>query len=322
VKRALVFGSAGQDGRILTQQLLGRGMAVAGVDRGGVTLEGSEPASRLPSTDLLKRAEVERLIAHFQPDYAFYLAAFHHSSEQAFEEDLAELFRESFAVNVEGWVHVLEALRRHVPKARAFYAASSHVFGAPAAPIQNEQTPFSPNNAYGITKASAVQVGRFFRARGQHVSTGILYNHESALRPEHFVSQRIVRGAIEAAEAKKIGAESMLELGSLAAVVDWGYAPDYTDAMLRIVSHDEPDEYVVATGVPHTVAEFCEAAFRAVGLDWCPYVSERPGRVTKVLAPLVGDATKLRQTTGWAPTVTFENMVQLLVEAARPGATP
>jgi GDPmannose 4,6-dehydratase len=314
VKRAVVFGSAGQDGRILTQQLLARGVAVAGVDRGGVTLDGIELPTRLPPTDVLRRSDVERLISHFQPDAAFYLAAFHHSSEETFETNLAELFKESFAIHVDGWVHVLEALRRHVPQARVFYAASSHLFGAAPTPTQSEATPFAPDNAYGISKAAGVQIGRFFRARGLHVSSGILYNHESPLRGEQFVSTRIVRGAIQ---AKKLGAPFKLELGNLSAVVDWGYAPDYTEAMQQIVGRDEPGDYVIATGVPHTVADFCELAFKAVELDWRAHVTERPGRVTKVLAPLVGDSTKLRQATGWAPSVTFENMVQLLVEAAR-----
>jgi GDPmannose 4,6-dehydratase len=317
VKRALVFGSAGQDGRILTQQLLSRGVAVAGIDRGLATLHGGA----LPQTDVLKPAELDRLLGAFVPDAVFYLAAFHHSSQDNFESNLGELFRLSFSIHVDGWVNVLEALRKHAPAAHVFYAASSHVFGIPPTPVQNELTPFAPDNAYGITKAAGVETARFFRARGQHVSCGILYNHESAFRLPQFVSQRIVQGAIAAAEAKRKGEPFTLELGSFSAIVDWGYAPDYTDAMTRIVGHEAPGDYVVATGVPHTVADFCAAAFQAVGLDWRAHVTERAGRVTKQLAPLVGDASRLRQTTGWAPTVPFEKMVPLLVEAARPGAS-
>ncbi len=318
MKRALVVGSAGQDGRILTQQLARRGLAVAGIDRGVVTLEGGAlPA--LPETDLLRREQVDALISGFEPDAIFYLAAFHHSSEDDVEQNLADLFAQSLAVHVDGWLNVLEATRRHAPSAHLFYAASSHVFGTPPTPVQNEETPFQPDNAYGITKSAGVQIGRFFRARGLHVSSGILYNHESELRPARFVSQRIARGAVRAAEAQRAGEPFSLELGSLSAVVDWGYAPDYTAAMQRIVETREPGDYVVATGIPHTVDDFCAAAFQAVGLDHRPFVVERPGRITKQLAPLVGNATRLRQATGWAPSVTFEEMVRRLVAAARAG---
>ncbi len=309
MKRALIFGSAGQDGRILTQQLIAHGVEVAGVDR-GVTPIGAP-------VDVLQPADLQRLLKAFVPDAVYYLAAFHHSSQDNFEADPAGLFKASFAVHVDGWINVLEALRTQAPAARAFYAASSHVFGNPSTLIQNEQTPFAPDNAYGITKAAGVQIARYFRARGQHVSCGILYNHESAFRLPQFVSQRIAQGANAAAEASRKGELYQLELGSFSAAVDWGYAPDYTNAMTRIVSLGSPDDYVVATGVPHTVAEFCEAAFKAVGLDWRTHAVERAGRVTKQLAPLVGDATKLRNATDWAPTVPFEKMVQLMVEAAR-----
>ena len=320
MKRALVVGSAGQDGTLLSRHLLARGTVVMGIDRGLVTLAGESAATPAP-VDLQNRAEVDRLVEGFQPDEVFYLAAFHHSSEDDAPEDLVVLFERSREVHVDGWLHVLEAVRRHAPLAHVFYAASSHVFGAPEAPVQNEDTPFNPDNAYGITKAAGVQIARFFRARGLHVSTGIHYNHESELRPERFVSQRIVRGALRALASRRDGGVYSLELGSLSAVVDWGYAPDYTDAMQRIVLAGEPNDFVVATGIPHTVAEFCAAAFTAVGLDAEEFVVERKGRITKQLAPLVGDATRLRTATGWAPTLTVHEMVMRLVALAREGAS-
>lgn len=319
MKRALIVGSAGQDGRILRDQLRARSIEVVGLDRGGLELAGV--AIELPATvDLAQRSEVADLVRRVAPDAVFYLAAFHHSSEDAFETDLVDLFRQSVAVHVDGWVHLLDAIRAHAPAARVFYAASSHVFGSPAASIQDESTPFAPDNAYGITKAAGVQIGRFFRQRGLHVSSGILYNHESPLRPARFVSQRIVLGAVAAAEAMREGRVYTLELGSLSAIVDWGWAADTTEAMQRIVAAAEPGDYVVATGKPHTVEDFCRLAFAAVGLEHTRHVTERGGRVTKRLVPLVGDASKLRQGTGWAPTVTFEEMVRLLVAAARPKA--
>ena len=310
MKRALVVGAAGQDGRILTEQLLARGVEVVGIDRG------------VGEIDLLDRRVVDAFIARTRADAIFYLAALHHSSEDAHETDLADLLRQSTAVHVDAWVNVLEAARRHTPAARLFYAASSHVFGAPARAVQDEATPFAPDSAYGITKAAGVHIARFFRARGLYVSSGILYNHESPLRPARFVSQRIAQGAVLAAAAIEHGRAYTLELGSLSAVVDWGWAADTTDAMQRMLTGENANDYVVATGVPHTVADFCAAAFGAVGLDYRSYVTERPGRVTKQLAGLVGDSTRLREATGWAPTISFEDMVKRLVDAARTEKTP
>jgi len=280
----VVVGAAGQDGRILREQLPG---ALA-LDRGDV--------------DLLDRAAVR---ARFEgAATVYYLAAHHHSSEDA-PEDAPELLAKSLDVHVTGFVHVLDA----APRARVFYAASSHVFGRPLAPTQNEATPRNPINVYGMTKSLGIDVARFYRARGQHVSTGILYNHESPYRRGSFVSTRLVEGARAAAR----GERTPLPIGALTAVVDWGWAPDYTEAMQRIVAQPEPDDWVVATGEPHTVADFARAAFAAVGLDWTAHVAERPGLVRKPSVPLVGDATKLRTQTGWQPTVGFEAMVARLV---------
>jgi GDPmannose 4,6-dehydratase len=316
MKRAVVLGSAGQDGFFLTQQLRERGYGVVGVDVSQVTA--TEPSEALPAElDLCDRAAVSRFIAALEEvELLFFLAAFHHSSEETHETDVAELLKKSFALHVDSWVNVLDGLARHAPRCRSFYAASSHVFGNPVQAVQDEDTPFRPTNAYGITKAAGVEVTRYFRNRGQHTSAGILYNHESERRQAKFVSQRIAHGAAQAARAVKVGESYALELGALSAVVDWGYAPDYTRAMLDIVDHDIADDYVIASGQPHTVADFCAAAFGALGLDWRDFVVERPGRVTKQLAPLVGNATKLRGL-GWAPRVTFEEMVRAMVIAAR-----
>lgn len=315
MKRAILFGSAGQDGPYLCEQLVAKGCAVVGVDVAGVS--STDAAMALPTAvDLSSRSAVDALIGIVRPEFVFYLAAFHHSSDESAEEDVPELLRRSVEVNVGGFAHVLDALRAHAPAARACYAASSHVFGEPKEPVQTESTPFAPTSIYGITKAAGVELARFYRRRGLHVSTAFLYNHESPRRASKFVSQRIARAAREARRATAAGQHFLLELGSLSAVVDWGYAPDYTDAMLRIVSYDDADDYVVATGIPHTVEEFCAAAFRAVGLDHRVHVRERADRLTRQLPPLVGDASKLRRRTGWAPSISFEEMVVRLVRGS------
>jgi len=187
------------------------------------------------------------------------------------------------------------------------------MFGQPSAARQDETTPFAPRNSYAITKVAGAHTCALYRERyAVHASVGILYNHESPLRGPRFVTQRIVRGVWRA----KRDPTYRLRLGSLSAAVDWGYAPDYVDAMIRIVSQPAPSDYVVATGEPHTVRDFVEIAFGHLGLNWRVHVEEDPTLVNVTPATLVGDATKLRNQTGWRPTVNFEQMVRLLVDAA------
>jgi GDPmannose 4,6-dehydratase len=310
VKAALVIGSAGQDGRILRTQLRATEAAVVGADQNGVLAEGvPAPSAEL---DLGDRPSVEAFLKELAPDEIYYLAAHHHSSEEATDTDVAELFRLSIEVNVTGLVHVLEAIWRVARGARLFYAASSHVFGRPLVSVQDESTPRNPINVYGITKSAGMDAVRFYRDRGLHASTGILYNHESIYRSEKFVTMRLARAAQRAVEAKRQGHIHTIEVGSLSAAVDWGYAPDYTTAMRRIVALPAAGDFVVATGEAHTVQDFAAAAFAAVGLDWREHVSERPGIVKKPGAALVGNPAKLRQSTGWAPSVTFNEMAARL----------
>lgn len=313
MERVLIIGSEGQDGRILTGQLRERGIEVARLARNLTDVPGRSVGEAVPLVDAER---VASLIREIGPDAIFYLAAFHHSSDDIALAPVL-LFEQSFQVHVDGWLNVLEVARFYTLVARIFYAASSHCFGRPDVPVQDERTPFQPDNAYGITKTAGVHIARYYRDMGTHVSVGLLYNHESELRAPRFVSQRIVRGAVQAAAAHSRGERYVLELGDLGAVVDWGYAPDYTAAMQRIVEHPEPADYVVASGVPHTVMQFCEQAFAAVGLDAREHVRERAGRITKRLAPLVGDASRLRRATGWRAETSFAHMVSRLVSAAR-----
>lgn len=282
-----------------------------GLDIDGLRTAGV-PGLELPGVvDLQDEGELAELCARFIPDEVYYLAARHHSSEEHPDEGVE--LRECTKVHLLGFVNVLEALRKHAPRCRVFYASSSHTFGQPTTPRQDESAPFSPGNPYAVTKVAGAHVCRLYRERyGMHVSVGILYNHESPLRGPRFVSQRIARGARRAEQDPTF----RLKLGSLSAVVDWGYAPDFVDAMVRIVAEPLPDDYVVATGEPHTVRDFVEAAFGFVGRDWRDHVEESQGAAAPSRGTLVGDASKLRARTGWAPTVTFEKMVQILVAAA------
>ena len=310
MKRALIVGSGGQDGSLLFEDRA-KSCAVVGLDVGSVRTHAVEGAPPGP-VDIHDPSAVNALVARFAPDEIYYLAARHHSSEER-PDDASEL-RETTRVNFLALVNVLDAVRGHAPACRVFYAGSSHMFGAPASPRQDESTPFSPKNPYAITKVAGAHACALYRERhGMHVSVGILYNHESPLRGERFVSQRIARGAKRAAREPGF----KLAIGSLSSVVDWGYAPDYVNAMTRIVGEATPGDYVVATGVPHTVSDFVEIAFRAAGLDWRAHVEENAGIVRSAPGALVGDASKLRARTGWAPSVTFEEMVGILVAAAK-----
>jgi GDPmannose 4,6-dehydratase len=317
-KRALIIGCGGQDGTLLFRER-STSCTVLGVDVATVRSHGAgadRAVAQLPPRIDIENAEhALALVGAFVPDEVYYLAARHHSSEER-PDDATEL-RVSLAVNCLAFVNVLEAVRRHASRARVFYAGSSHMFGSPRGSRQDESTPFQPENPYAISKVAGAHACALFRARhGIHVSVGILYNHASPLRAPHFVSQRIAQGARSAAKDPAF----KLALGSLGAVVDWGYAPDYVDAMTRIVGADSPDDYVIATGVPHTVQDFVDLAFRAVGVDWRAHVVVDPLRVhgaasRPAAGALVGDSSRLRARTGWEPTVSFEEMVSLLVAA-------
>jgi len=227
------------------------------------------------------------------------------------------LFERSYAVHVQGLLHFLDAIAHVSPKTKLFYAASSHIFGACAVQPQSETTPLEPTGVYGITKTAGIHCCRYFRReRGVFAAVGILYNHESPRRAPKFLSQKIARGVLEFQKdnAKKI------VLGDLTAAVDWGYAPDYVEAMTRILAQPQPDEFIVATGVPHTVEDFLRIACEHVGVNWRDCVQTKSGLLTKKSVLLVGDSSKLRRATGWKPSVSFEEMVRLLVDDARRAA--
>jgi GDPmannose 4,6-dehydratase len=252
------------------------------------------------------------LIDIFRPDQLYYLAAHHHSSQSASAEDPC-LWRASWTVHVQAFFHFLAAVKECSPASRIFYASSSRVFGQVVGGRLNETSPFRPTCFYGITKASGMMLADYFRRTyGLHVSCGILFNHESPLRDAHFVSQRVVEGLV----ALKTGRASLLQIGSLNACTDWGYAPDYTRAMQLMLEAENAGDFIVATGETHTVREMIEIAAHTLGVQWEGRVVESPDILKRQAQTLCGDSSRLREVTGWQPSVSFSETVRIMARAA------
>lgn len=307
--RALVIGHLGQDGSYLWEQLSGRGITLAGVSRNETA--GLDPGTGRP-IDIRDASAVAALVERFSPDFIYYLAAHHHSSQDSGAGE-NEAWQDSWDVHMNAFANVLRAARQFRPDTRIFYASSSRIFGDAIVSPQAETTEVQPTCIYGVTKAAAMVLARYYRlAHGMHVSSGILFNHESPRRGPQFVSQRVVNGLV----GLKLGEIDAFEVGSLEARVDWGYAPDYTRAMQAIVESGQPGDYVIATGRAHSVREMIEVAAAHLGLAWEGRVIETAHLLRRNPLELRGDASKLRRMTGWQPSVDFAGMVRILVDAA------
>jgi GDPmannose 4,6-dehydratase len=306
---ALIIGHEGQDGTYLRQMLRRKGYSVVATGRHAVNsdLKGFPVALNITSSK-----DVHETVRRLQPDEIYFLAAFHHSSEDP-AIDTAELVTQSFAINTLAFHNFLSAVAATEHRGKVFYASSSRVFGKPTQPTQNEDTPLNPTCPYGISKEAAMRLAGYYRDRKVYVCCGILYNHESPLRKPQFISRKAVQTAVRISR----GSRERLLVGDLNASVDWGYAPDYVNAIWRIMQLDRPEDFVIGSGVVHTVRDLVSAAFRCVGLHWEDHVEENPGFLTQrgVSMPLCADSRKLRERCGWAPTVTFEEMIQIMVKA-------
>ncbi len=308
---AIVVGHQGQDGRLLVHLLRSRGYDVLGVGRTCVESWG-RPIDRMRCS-LGDPDAVAAAVRCFEPDEIYYLAAAHSSSQGPTQSPSPE-WTSAWAVNVQGLLYFLEAVRRHRPACRVFYASSSLTFGAePLESPQTEHTPRNPDDAYSASKAHAEVLCRSYRQRyGLFVSVGILYNHESSLRPPDYLSTKLVRGAVSASR----GDNSPVIVGSLDACADWGFAPDFVEAFTRILHIDTSEDFVVATGRLHTVRDFAEEAYGRVGLDWRRFVKVDAALLSRPPSRRVGDASKLRVHTGWKPSVDFRDMIHRLLDSA------
>ncbi len=311
-KRALITGIGGQDGSLLAELLLDQGYDVSGVvRRSGASYPNLEPFREridLVEADLSDQLALVRALRATRPHEVYNLASV---SFVPASWEHPVLTAELAAVGVTA---LLEAIREVDATIRFYQASSSEIFGEPRESPQTEETPLSPLTPYGVAKAYAHFIVRSYRIRyGLHASAGILYNHESPRRPLEFVPRKVAH----AAAAISLGLEGELWLGDLDSRRDWGYAADYVRAMWLMVQQDEGDDYVVATGVTRSVRDLVETAFEHVGLDSREYVhiDESLQRGTAELHNLVGDPAKAKRKLGWEPTVSFEGLVQLMVDA-------
>jgi GDPmannose 4,6-dehydratase len=311
--RALVTGAGGQDGSYLVELLLDRGYEVVGIvpqlESPYENLAGVRDRIELIQANVLDAAALTGVLREHRPREVYNLAS-PSFVPMSWEEPVRTA--EFAAVGVTA---LLESVRTVDPSTRVYQASSSEIFGEPTEVPQNEDTRLSPVTPYGVAKAYGHFIVHSYRRRyGLHASCGILYNHESPRRPTDFLPSKVAH----AAAAISLGLEQTLALGDLRAQRDWGYAGDYVEAMWRMVQQDEPDDYVVASGVLHSVEDLVELAFAHAGLDWHEHVrvDESLLRGSAELHDLVGDATKARRALGWTPTLQFGDLVRLLVDAA------
>jgi GDPmannose 4,6-dehydratase len=328
MKRALVTGFSGQDGQYLTQLLLDEGYEVFALSRRVST----EPPVRsrlgiesenlhIVRGDLCDYKSLADIIKAHQPDEIYNLGAQSHVGI-SFEQPLL-----TTEVDYLGFVNLVQALEsEHRGDWKLYQASTSEMFGdKTGTPILSEDTPLNPNSPYAIAKTAAHFYARSKRAQGRFISCGILFNHESPIRGGDFVTQKIARGAKAWQESGTV-----LELGNLNSVRDWGHAKDYVRAMYLMLQQDEPGEFIVATGETHTVREFVEAAFRGVGQEvtWIGEGVDEFGLVNGTVAVKVnpefyrpnevpylkGDASKARSVLGWSPTISFDDLVASMVK--------
>jgi GDPmannose 4,6-dehydratase len=318
-KRALITGITGQDGSYLAEFLLSRDYSVYGLMRRSSSFNTSRidhiyedphepnPRLRLIYGDLNDGSSLNKVLRNVEPDEIYNLGA---QSHVMVSFDVPEYTGEVTGL---GTARLLEATRETKIQPRFYQASSSELYGLAQETPQKETTPFYPRSPYGCAKAYAFYMVRNYReAYGLYACNGILFNHESPRRGETFVSRKITRAATRI----KVGLQEKLYLGNLEARRDWGYAPEYIEAMWLMLQQDKPDDYVIATGETHSVREFVEETFSLLGLDWRKYVEMDPRYVRPTEVDLLlGDYSKAEKELKWKPKVAFKDLVRIMVEA-------
>ena len=309
--KALITGITGQDGSYLAELLLSKGYEVYGLVRRSSTPNTSRidhlPKVKLVYGDLMDSHALSNIMREIKPDEVYNLAA---QSHVHVSFDIPDYTSDVTGI---GALRLLEAVKHEHPTAKFYQASSSEMFGKVLQIPQSETTPFNPRSPYACAKVFAHHTIKLYRdAYKMFACNGILFNHESPRRGDNFVTKKITKAVARI----KLGKQKDLILGNLDAKRDWGYAPEYVEAMWRILQQPEPDDYVIATGETHSVQEFVEEAFASVGLNWKEHVKidphfYRPAEVDQ----LIGDFSKAKQKLGWQPKTTFKQLVKIMVEA-------
>lgn len=318
-KKAIITGVTGQDGSYLAELLLSKGYEVHGIIRRSSSFntqridefyEDPHQKNRklhLVYGDLTDSNSMNKIVQEVQPDEFYNLGA---QSHVRVSFDVPEYTADTDAMGV---LRCLEAIRNHSPHTKFYQASSSEMFGKVLQVPQTEMTPFNPRSPYGVAKVFGYYIAKNYReSYNLFTANGILFNHESPKRGETFVTRKITRAVTRI----KLGLQDKVFLGNLDAKRDWGYAKEYVEAMWMMLQHDEPDDYVIATGETHSVQEFLEASFEYAGLNWKDHVETDP----RYLRPaevdlLIGDARKAREKLGWWPKTTFKDLVRIMMDA-------
>lgn len=311
MKKALILGITGQDGSYLAEVLLKKGYEVHGFIRRTATgntknIEHIKDSLILHRGDLLDTTSLYRVVKEVNPDELYNEADQDHAG---WSFNIVEYQYKITGVAVGT---LLEIVREVNPNIKFFQPVTSNVFGKATGHPQNENTPFRPQSPYACAKALAYIVSRFYRETyNMFVATAIFYNHESPRRPDEYVTRKITKAVARIS----LGLQDVLELGDLSAQIDWGYSEEYMEAAWNIMQQSKPDDYIICTGEAHSVQEFVDESFRAVGLDSQKYVKINP----KFLRPasntvLVGDISKAKKAFGFDPKVKFKELIKLMIE--------
>lgn len=312
MKTAFITGIAGQDGSYLAEHLLAQGYRVTGIIRRNSTVEHQK--NRIADLDieveygdLTDQSSLERALRLYRPDEIYNLAA---QSHVRISSDIPQF---TVQTNALGVVNLLEAYKNVVPEARFYQASSSEMFGSSVDPdgYQRETTPMHPVSPYGCSKVFAYNIVHHYRnAYRLHASNGILFNHESPRRGSNFVTNKVVKGAVEI----KLGLAKQLELGNMDSHRDWGHSYDYVRAMHMILQQSAPNDFVVATGITRSVRDMCDYVFKKLDLDYQDWVVQNPKYLRPEELPyLRGDNTKIITELGWQPTYTFEALMDEMI---------
>jgi len=311
-KKAMITGIAGQDGSYLAELLFGKGYEVYGIDKSidNLSDKTKDSITSLFAIDLIQPKLIKSLILDIAPDEIYHLAAYHFSTQQ--DGNRLNSFLPFNAINLLVTNEILETINKTLSNCRFFFASSSHIFGNVDHYPQNEKTPYKPESFYAITKAAGNELCRFFRAfHNVYASVGILYNHESPHRPLSFVTAQIA----EAAAKASLGLPVKLFLKDINAIVDWGAAQDYVNAMWLTLQRNSSDDYIIASGKPHSIREFSKIAFAHFGLNYKDYVFQEPSANICPRIPLIGDSSKLKNECKWTQQIGFHDLVIEMVNA-------